>query len=111
MSKFCPLCNTHTNCTDNCNSCMSEEKLYTLYAWRTDDEGGYAVCKREEFSPSLRYRPESGPWARPSIKIGDFNTIEELTDLIFAECKDCLGLSREAASEDAKIYMEALNEI
>lgn len=25
MSKFCPLCNTVTNCTDNCKSCLEEE--------------------------------------------------------------------------------------
>ena len=24
MSKFCPLCNKVTNCTDNCNSCLEE---------------------------------------------------------------------------------------
>ena len=25
MSKFCPLANAVTNCTDNCNACMEEE--------------------------------------------------------------------------------------
>lgn len=25
MSKYCPMCDTVTNCTDNCNSCMREE--------------------------------------------------------------------------------------
>ena len=25
MSKFCPLCNAHTHCTDNCTSCLEEE--------------------------------------------------------------------------------------
>lgn len=25
MSKFCPLCNQVTNCTDNCKSCLEEE--------------------------------------------------------------------------------------
>ncbi len=24
MSKFCPMCNQGTNCTDNCNSCLEE---------------------------------------------------------------------------------------
>ena len=27
MSKFCPMCNAVTNCTDNCKSCMEEEQL------------------------------------------------------------------------------------
>ena len=25
MSKYCPMCNAVTNCTDNCTSCMAEE--------------------------------------------------------------------------------------
>ena len=24
MSKFCSMCNTYTNCTDNCKSCLEE---------------------------------------------------------------------------------------
>ena len=110
MSKFCPICNQVTNRTDNCNSCMSEEKLYTFYAWRTDDEGGWDVCKREEWSPSLRYHPESGPWARPSRKIGDFNTLEELTEIIYEEFKEQLVFSKEEAAEDARLYMKELKE-
>ena len=26
MSKFCPMCNQVTNYTDNCKSCLEEEK-------------------------------------------------------------------------------------
>jgi hypothetical protein len=26
MSKFCPIANTYTNCTDNCNSCLAEQE-------------------------------------------------------------------------------------
>lgn len=26
MSKYCPMCKTYTNCTDNCISCMEEEE-------------------------------------------------------------------------------------
>lgn len=25
MPKFCPMCNSYTNCTDNCTSCLEEE--------------------------------------------------------------------------------------
>ena len=25
MSKYCPMCDAVTNCTDNCTSCMAEE--------------------------------------------------------------------------------------
>lgn len=26
MAKYCPMCKTYTNCTDNCISCMEEEE-------------------------------------------------------------------------------------
>ena len=26
MSKYCPMCDAVTNCTDNCKSCLEEEK-------------------------------------------------------------------------------------
>ena len=26
MSKFCPICNQETNCTENCKCCLEEEK-------------------------------------------------------------------------------------
>jgi hypothetical protein len=54
---------------------------YTLYAWRSDDEGGLNICKCEDFTPSRGYNPESGWRARPSEKIGDFDTAEELAAL------------------------------
>ena len=106
MSKYCPLADAVTNCTDNCKSCLEEEKLYTLYSWRTDDEGGYGVCKKDKFSYKVGYRPETGPWARPSIWVGDFNTFEELTELISKE----YGISRTEALEEAKWFMDALLE-
>lgn len=27
MSKYCPMCDTVTNCTDNCKSCLEEETM------------------------------------------------------------------------------------
>lgn len=24
MSKYCPICDEYTNCTDNCQSCLAE---------------------------------------------------------------------------------------
>ncbi len=26
MSKYCPMCNAVTNCTDNCKRCLEEER-------------------------------------------------------------------------------------
>lgn len=59
--------------------------MYTLFAWFADDEGGYSICRSEDFSPNLNYYPESGWRARPSVKIGDFNTFEELVQLILLD--------------------------
>lgn len=30
MSKYCPMCDAVTNCTDNCDACMREENTYKL---------------------------------------------------------------------------------
>lgn len=32
MPKFCPMCNTYTNCTDNCTACMEEELKESIRA-------------------------------------------------------------------------------
>lgn len=26
MSKYCPICDEYTNCTDNCKQCLEEEE-------------------------------------------------------------------------------------
>lgn len=47
-------------------------KKYTLYLWRTADDGGYEVCASDE-----------EPCGDESVtKIGEFDTISELTDLL-----------------------------
>lgn len=56
-------------------------KKYTLYCYREDDCGGYDICKNGEFTPYLGYNPSSGPNAKLSKKIGDFNNAEELAIL------------------------------
>jgi hypothetical protein len=55
---------------------MSEEKLYTLYSWYFDGEGGYGVCEKENLPPKASYNIEI---------IGDFNTISELKELIIKD--------------------------
>ena len=97
MSKFCPMCNQVTNCTENCKDCISEEKLYTFFAWGTDNEGGYGVCKRERFRKTPGCAKE---------KIGDFNTLEELIDLMLKEDPDDSFVAIEAKS-----FMDSLLEI
>lgn len=36
MKKYCPMCKAYTNCTDNCISCMEEERNHEERA-RDDD--------------------------------------------------------------------------
>lgn len=55
---------------------------YALYAWMADNEGGYGVCEAEKFTPSLGYDPESGWIARPSVRIGEFDTVQQLAMLM-----------------------------
>lgn len=53
MSKYCPLCDAVTNCTDNCKSCMEEEMISTDIWYNpkaTDEEiaecrGDYIGCE------------------------------------------------------------------
>jgi hypothetical protein len=61
---------------------------YTLYAWLADDEGGMNICKCEDFTPKKEYNPESGWRAMPSVKIGDFDTAEELAKLAQISVKE-----------------------
>lgn len=57
-------------------------KKFTLYDWREDTEGGIAICESKDWSPNLDYYPESGHDARPSVKLGEFDTVEELEELL-----------------------------
>lgn len=98
MSKFCPIANKVTNCTDNCDACMSEEKAYTLFVWFDENEGGYGVCKRKKFSQRHRYHRE---------RVGDFDTAEELATLIV---KDDPDYTKELAVAEAKSLMSALQD-
>lgn len=75
MSRICKLDGRKTTCTDNCNSCMNEERVYTLYTWALNGECGYGVCKKEDFPPKTNHHIE---------RIGDFKTAFELEQLIIA---------------------------
>lgn len=67
MSKYCPMCNAYTNCTDNCNTCIeeankmknfidrihAEQKEYLDYIATLSPkeiiEKAYEICYRNEF--------------------------------------------------------------
>lgn len=76
-------------------------KEYTFYWWQSDDEGGYAICRTEEFSPKRNFQPESGWRAHPSVKVGEFNTVEELGELIYEENKG--EIVKSVCYEDAEM--------
>lgn len=57
-------------------------KTYALYSWRADDEGGISMCFASDWSPRKDYYPRSGWRARPSVLIGEFDTIHELAELL-----------------------------
>ena len=57
-------------------------KKYVVYDWRADDEGGTGIYLANEWSTMVGYCPESGWRARPSVKIGEFDTVEELAKIL-----------------------------
>lgn len=79
-------------------------KKFVVYAWNSDNEGGFGICRTEQFSPLLGYQPESGPWARPSQKIGEFNTVEELARLLFDSCSGYYVSFEEAATDAERLF-------
>ena len=50
MAKYCPMCNTYTNCTDNCTSCMAEEMKERVEAleYITSDIDTIIDARKEE---------------------------------------------------------------
>ena len=84
-------------------------KKFTLYAWRADDEGGIGICESVNFTPSIGYHPETGCWARPSEKIGEFDTAQELAQLLH-ECDPDLYLSANDALDEAYLMIQEKEE-
>ena len=81
---------------------------YTLYEWFSDDEGGFGVCSCGDFNPNLGYHPESGRRAKPSVKIGDFSSVDELVDLLLHDAPECFNGRSEAAHEARWIMSHCL---
>lgn len=84
-------------------------KKFTVYSWRTDDEGDIDVCLTEKFSPSLKYDPYSGWRARPSIKIGEFDTVDELADVLFADSPEFFETKENALTEAMYLYNKCIS--
>lgn len=84
-------------------------KKFTLYAWRADDEGGIGICDSANFTPSIGYHPETGCWARPSVKISEFDTAQELAQLLH-ECDPDLYLSANDALDEAYLMIQEKEE-
>lgn len=45
MAKYCPMCDTYTNCTDNCKSCMEEEKKSEVSPMQFVGEMAINMCR------------------------------------------------------------------
>ena len=84
-------------------------KKFTLYAWHADDEGGIGICESVNFTPSIGYYPETGCWARPSEKISEFDTAQELAQLLY-ECDPDLYLSANDALDEAYLMIQEKEE-
>lgn len=62
-------------------------KKYAAYYWFSDDERGVDVCYAKDFTPNTGYNRYSGPNARPSELLTEFNTIDEAVDFFCAYYK------------------------
>lgn len=58
MLKFCWVIKHRSDISMERND--NDMKKFTLYSFRTDNEGGYGICKSEDFTPELDYEPQSG---------------------------------------------------
>ena len=80
---------------------------FVLFAWCADDEGGYGTCLAEKFSSNTGYNPKSGWRAKPSIKIGEFVTVEELANLIHNDSPEYY--TAETAMDEARPLFDRVN--
>lgn len=80
---------------------------YTLFAWRSDNEGGIGVYPSDKFTPMVAYQPETGWRAEPSQKIGEFSNINELINVLLSS--DPI-YTKDMAEKDALMIMEHIQE-
>lgn len=86
-------------------------KRYTVYAWCSDDEGGEAVCLSSDWNPMIGYDPESGWRAEPSKKIGEFDTKEDLKQLLYEADPDWYDWGYGNLAEDVADLSEMVHNI
>lgn len=87
MSKYCPIAKQNTNCTDNCASCMADEKRYAVKACIcTNFVGVIATLETDDFY--------------------------EVQDFIWENCQKGLNchLTDKERDESNWVYAESFNE-
>ena len=87
---------------------MRTLKKYTAYVWTADDEGGIGICDASKFTPNTGYYPASGWRARPSEKIGEFSSVDELAELLFNGNSEYYGSIEEAVKEASQLMNDML---
>lgn len=73
-------------------------KKFIVYEWRTDDEGGFGVCLINNYSDDIH----NPLFDRTRDKIGEFNTVDELAELLYNNNPEYYGSVSNAYEEDAK---------
>ena len=87
---------------------MRTLKKYTAYVWTADDEGGIGICDASKFTPNTGYYPASGWRARPSEKIGEFSSVDELAELLFNQDREWYGTIEKAVEEARQLMNDML---
>lgn len=73
-------------------------KKFIVYEWHTDDEGGFGICLTNNYSDDIN-NPLSD---MTRDKIGEFDTVMELTSILYQSYPDYYNNAAEAYEEDAK---------
>lgn len=74
-------------------------KKYVVYDWFSGDEGGQGVCLASEYKPNFN--------GLNTDKIGEFDTVEELADILNSSFSDWYVDFQEAL-QNAKDLFETL---
>ena len=73
-------------------------KKFTVYEWSIDDEGGFGICLTNKYSDDIN----SPLFDRTQDKIGEFNTVDELAELLYNYNPEYYNSVSNAYEEDGK---------
>lgn len=71
-------------------------KTYVLYDWFSGDEGGQGICLTSEYKPNFN--------GLNTDKIGEFDTLIELADMLYSNFPDWYVNAQEASNDAIRLW-------